>query len=124
MADDGLGDAAHGVAAGVALGEEPEHDPHVVGADHVLEHVEGERLEAGEALLAGEGGEVAEVLDQAAEVGAGEQGLGFLRGQALGAGGLGGLRPAATRMARRQRVGPGERRGRRVEGMAGVRARI
>ena len=74
----------------MALGEEPEHDPHVAGADRVLEHVEGERLEAGEALLAAEGGEVAEVLDEAAEVGPGEQRLGLVPGQALGAGGLGG----------------------------------
>jgi hypothetical protein len=47
LADDGLGQLAHRVAAGVVLGEEPEHDPDVAGADRVLEHVEGERLEPG-----------------------------------------------------------------------------
>ena len=86
----GLGDAAHRVAAGVALGQEPEDDARVAGRDRVLEHVEGQQLEPGEALLAAEAGEVAVVLDEAGEGGPGEEGVELGLGHPLDARDLGG----------------------------------
>ena len=90
LADDRLGDAAHRVAAGVALGQEPQDHARVAGRDRVLEHVEGQQLEPGEALLAAEAGEVAVVLDEAGEGGLGEKGVELGLGQPLDARDLGG----------------------------------
>ena len=122
LADDRLGHAADRVAAGVALGQEPEDHARVAGRDRVLEHVEGQQLEPGEALLAAEAGEVAVVLDEAGKGGPGEEGVELGPGQALDAGDLGGRMPAASRMPSRRRARSAKGRGRRgMETMARAR---